>query len=99
MARQRFSDEEVQARLGEVKGWEVIDGKLHREFQFSNFLEAFGFMTQVAMLAERRNHHPDWSNVYDRVVIDLWTHDAGGFTALDFDLAQAISRLLDGSRD
>jgi 4a-hydroxytetrahydrobiopterin dehydratase len=51
------------------------------------------------MLAERRNHHPDWSNVYDRVVIDLWTHDAGGFTALDFDLAQAISRLLDGSND
>jgi 4a-hydroxytetrahydrobiopterin dehydratase len=99
MARQRFSDEEVQARLAEVEGWEMIDGKLHREFQFSSFLEAFGFMTQVAMLAERRNHHPDWTNVYDRVAIDLWTHDAGGLTALDFDLAQAVSRLHHGSHD
>ncbi|NNG15347.1 MAG: 4a-hydroxytetrahydrobiopterin dehydratase [Gemmatimonadales bacterium] len=99
MARQKFSEEEVQARLAEVEGWEMIDGRLHREFQFSNFLEAFGFMTQVAMLAERRNHHPDWSNVYNRVVIDLWTHDAGGLTPLDFDLAQSVSRLLDGGSD
>ena len=94
MTRQRFSDEKVQARLGEVEGWELIDGKLHREFRFANFLEAFGFMTQVAMLAERRNHHPDWSNVYNRVVIDLWTHDVGGLTALDFDLAGAINQTL-----
>ncbi len=94
MARRRFSDEEVQARLGEVEAWELIDGKLHREFRFSNFLEAFGFMTQVAMLAERRNHHPDWSNVYNCVVIDLWTHDASGLTALDFDLAGAINQTL-----
>jgi 4a-hydroxytetrahydrobiopterin dehydratase len=99
MARQKFSEKEVQARLAETGGWELVNGKLHREFQFSSFLEAFGFMTQVAMLAERRNHHPDWSNVYNRVVIDLWTHDAGGLTPLDFDLAQSISRLLDDGRD
>ena len=94
-ARQKLSDAEVEARLGEVEGWEVRDGKLHREFQFPSFVEAFGFMAQVALLAERRDHHPDWSNVYNRVVIDLMTHDAGGLSALDFDLAGAISQVLD----
>ncbi len=90
MARQRLPEVEVRKRLTEVPEWRVEDGRLHREFQFPNFVEAFGFMARVALLAERRDHHPDWSNVYNRVTIDLMTHDAGGITARDFDLASAI---------
>ncbi len=92
MARQRLSDADVQAQLNEVARWEVVEGKLHREFRFTNFVEAFGFMAQVALLAERRDHHPEWSNVYNRVTIDLTTHDAGGLTALDFDLARSVDQ-------
>src|SRR5690554_3832904 len=73
--------------------WRIQDGKLHREFKFANFIAAFGFMTQVAMLAERANHHPEWSNVYSTVVIDLTTHDAGGLSEKDFALAEEISQL------
>lgn len=73
--------------------WRIQDGKLHREFKFANFIAAFGFMTQVAMLAERANHHPEWSNVYSTVVIDLTTHDAGGLSEKDFALAEEISKL------
>lgn len=95
IARQKLLDAEIEARLGQVQGWEVRDGKLHREFQFPSFVEAFGFMARVALLAERRDHHPDWSNVYNRVIIDLNTHDAGGLSALDFDLAGAINQTLE----
>ncbi len=66
---------------------------LRRSFEFADFVEAFGFMSQVALLAERNDHHPDWSNVYNRVVINLSTHVAGGITALDFKLAKLISQL------
>lgn len=95
MARQRLSDADVLAQLTEVPQWKIVEGKLHREFRFTNFVEAFGFMAQVALLAERRDHHPEWSNVYNRVVIDLTTHDAGGLTALDFDLARAVDQVVD----
>ncbi|HSM16553.1 MAG TPA: 4a-hydroxytetrahydrobiopterin dehydratase [Gemmatimonadales bacterium] len=95
MARQRLSDADVLAQLTEVPQWKVVDGKLHREFRFTNFVQAFGFMAQVALLAERRDHHPEWSNVYNRVAIDLTTHDAGGLTALDFDLARAVDQVVD----
>ena len=82
-----------------VDGWSLIEqegsSKLVREFQFGDFLGAFGFMTQVAMLAEVRDHHPNWSNVYNRVVIELCTHDADNtVTDKDIDLATAINRLL-----
>ena len=73
--------------------WEVASGKLHRELRFGDFVTAFGFMASVAIVAERRNHHPEWSNVYNRVTIDLVTHDAGGITANDIDLAAEIDRL------
>lgn len=73
--------------------WSIQAGKLHREFKFPNFVAAFGFMTQVAILAERANHHPEWFNVYNKVVIDLTTHDAGGISQKDFDLAQDISMI------
>ncbi len=76
-------------------GWRVRDGKLHRTFQFTDFVAAFGFMTQVAILANTMNHHPDWSNRYNRVTIDLVTHDAGNtITAADFVLAEQINALL-----
>jgi 4a-hydroxytetrahydrobiopterin dehydratase len=74
--------------------WCIKDGKLYREFKFPNFVVAFGFMTKVAMLAEKANHHPEWFNVYNKVVINLTTHEAGGISKRDFDLAQEISKLI-----
>ena len=84
---------EVVRRLARLPGWETKDGKLHRGFVFEDFAEAFRFMTALAAEAERLGHHPEWSNVYNRVVIDLVTHDAGGITALDFDLAARMEAL------
>ena len=75
-------------------GWAVVDGKLHRELRFRDFSEAFGFMARVALLAEKANHHPNWSNVWNTVVIDLFSHDAGGITDRDAQLAAAINGLL-----
>jgi 4a-hydroxytetrahydrobiopterin dehydratase len=89
MARpSRLTDEEVQRRLGTLAGWELKDGKLRRTFVFKDFAEAFAFMTDVAREAEALNHHPEWSNVYNRVTMDLVTHDPPGLTALDFELAR-----------
>ena len=81
---------EIEARLKALDAWTLESGKLHREFRFANFVEAFGFMTQVALHAEKLDHHPEWSNVYDRVAVDLTTHDAGGITELDFELASRM---------
>ncbi|MBA3280925.1 MAG: 4a-hydroxytetrahydrobiopterin dehydratase [Acidimicrobiia bacterium] len=75
-------------------GWEVCDGKLHREFVFADFSAAFGFMTRVALAAERAGHHPDWSNSWSAVTIDLVSHDAGGLTQRDVDLATTINALM-----
>lgn len=75
--------------------WKEEDNKLTREFQFNNFIEAWGFMNQVALLAEKQDHHPEWSNVYNRVNIALSTHDAGDIvTQKDHQLASAIDKLL-----
>ena len=89
----RLTDEEVRSRLDGLPGWQVVRGKLHRELRFDDFVAAFSFMTSLALVAERMDHHPEWSNVYNRVVIDLTTHDAGGLSAKDFDLAAAADRL------
>lgn len=70
--------------------WVIHDGKLTKRFEFADFVAAFGFMTQVALVAERMNHHPEWSNVYRTVNVQLTTHDAGGLTGLDFELALAM---------
>ena len=75
-------------------GWEVVDGRLHREFEFKDFVEAFGFMASVALLAEKANHHPDWSNSWNKVVIDLMSHDAGAITDRDHAMAEAINNAL-----
>jgi 4a-hydroxytetrahydrobiopterin dehydratase len=77
-----------------VTGWENAGDKLHREFEFGDFVEAFGFMSRVALLAEKANHHPDWSNSWNKVSIELTTHDAGGLTDNDRNLAEAINELV-----
>jgi 4a-hydroxytetrahydrobiopterin dehydratase len=94
MARRKLTDEEIQTRLGDAPGWQVVNGKLHRELRFADFVSAFGFMTSLALVAEAKNHHPEWFNVYGRVVIDLNTHDVGGISELDFELAAAANALL-----
>lgn len=76
------------------EGWSVLDGQLHRELRFADFSEAFGFMARVALLAEKADHHPDWSNSWNTVVIDLVSHDAGGITDRDRRLATAIGALI-----
>jgi 4a-hydroxytetrahydrobiopterin dehydratase len=83
----KLSDKEVASRLHELPDWTLAAGKLHREYKFAGFAEAFGFMSTCALVAQKKDHHPEWSNVFDRVVVDLSTHDAGGITALDFALA------------
>jgi len=88
-----ISEPEIQRRLAEIPGWQLQDGNLVRELRFATFVDAFAFMTAVALVAERMNHHPDWSNVYNTVRIRLSTHDAGGITDKDFALASAISDL------
>jgi 4a-hydroxytetrahydrobiopterin dehydratase len=85
---------DIDHKLPALSGWSLDSEKLYRKFVFANFVEAFGFMSQVALLAERMDHHPEWSNVYNRVDIHLTTHDAGGISERDFDLAQRINRLL-----
>jgi len=75
-------------------GWELHDGKLHRRLSFADFAEAWAFMTRVALVAEKMDHHPDWSNHWNVVDIDLWTHDAGGVTERDRRLAGVINQLL-----
>ena len=86
----KLTDAEIEKALAGLPDWKVVAGKLHRELQFADFVAAFGFMARVALLAEKRDHHPEWSNVWNKVVIDLTTHDAGGITAKDVELAQAI---------
>lgn len=84
----------VKKELERVPAWSLVRGKLRREFAFADFTLAFGFMTQVALLAEKRDHHPDWSNGYGKVVIELVSHDVKGLSARDFELARAIDGLL-----
>jgi 4a-hydroxytetrahydrobiopterin dehydratase len=91
MAAQPLSAAEIEALATDLPGWSLKEGKLHREFRFADFSEAFGFMSRVALAAETLGHHPEWSNVWNRVSIDLTTHDTGGLSDLDRDLARRIS--------
>lgn len=93
MAIQKLSDTQVQQQLARHSAWQLRAGKLYRRLQFGNFVEAFGFMTKVALLAEKADHHPEWFNVYNTVEIHLTTHDAGGISERDFALATAIDAL------
>ena len=89
----KLDDSAIRDALTQLPGWSYANGKLHRELRFRDFVEAFGFLSSVALVAERMDHHPEWSNVYARVSIDLVTHDAGGITELDLELARRISEL------
>jgi 4a-hydroxytetrahydrobiopterin dehydratase len=86
----KLSDEEIGQAIQNLPGWQVVNGKLHREYKFSDFTQAFGFMTMAAIGVEKMNHHPEWFNVYNRVTVDLATHDSGGITKNDLDLASLL---------
>jgi 4a-hydroxytetrahydrobiopterin dehydratase len=85
--RTKLSDAKIAAAVAKLPGWKVVKGKLHREYKFAGFPEAFGFMATAAPTIQKMDHHPEWFNVYNRVTVDLSTHDAGGITQKDFDLA------------
>ena len=89
----RLTEEQVVEWLVGRPGWTLEKGKLHREFRFDDFVAAFGFMSKVALAAERMDHHPEWFNVYNRVVVDLRTHDCDGISDRDFTLAGKIDAL------
>ncbi len=88
--RRKLTDAELDDALTELDGWSVQDGKLHKEYEFEDFVAAFGFMASAALCAERKNHHPEWLNVYNRVRVDLSTHDVGGITTWDVELAKEM---------
>jgi 4a-hydroxytetrahydrobiopterin dehydratase len=92
-----LSDDELAARLAERPAWSVVDGRLHRELTFSGFPQAFAFMTQVALAAERLDHHPDWSNSWNKVVVDITNHASGGLTDRCFHLAAAADDAADAA--
>jgi 4a-hydroxytetrahydrobiopterin dehydratase len=97
MARKALEQNEIDAKLATLNGsggaWSLQSGKLRREFQFRDFVQAFGFMSQAALVAERMDHHPEWFNVYRTVRVELATHDAKGLTQLDFELAAAMNKI------
>ena len=93
MAAKKLSEAEVTGQLVKAKGWSLVNGKLHREFQCKDFVAAFGNMTRVALVAEAMNHHPEWFNVWNKVVIDLNTHSVKGISDLDFTLAGKINEI------
>ena len=90
----RLSPEKISEELKNLSGWSIKDEKLHRDFEFETFNQAFGFMTRAAMEIEKMNHHPEWFNVYNRLTIDLMTHDAGGITQNDVELAKILNSLV-----
>ena len=86
----KFSGPELKKVVSSLKGWTVVDGKLHKEYKFADFIHAFGFMATAALAIEKMGHHPEWFNVYNRVTVDLTTHDAQGITSKDIDLAKLL---------
>lgn len=97
MPARKLSDAEVQTLLSRAKDWRVVNGKLHREFECKDFVTAFGNMTQVALVAESMNHHPEWFNVWNKVVVDLNTHSVKGISDFDFVLAEKIDAIFEPS--
>jgi 4a-hydroxytetrahydrobiopterin dehydratase len=90
----RLSSEKISEELKNLPGWIVKEEKLHRDFEFKDFNQAFGFMTRAAMHIEKMNHHPEWFNVYNKITVDLMTHDAGGITQNDIELAKILNSLV-----
>ena len=94
MPAQPLNPAELATLSTSLPNWQLVAGKLHRDLVFADFVEAFAFMTKVALIAEAMDHHPEWSNVWNRVSIDLVTHDTGGLSNLDVELAQRIDGLI-----
>jgi 4a-hydroxytetrahydrobiopterin dehydratase len=93
----KLSNHEIEEEVTKLLGWKLVNGKLNKSFEFKDFIEAFGFMTKVAMQAEKLNHHPEWFNVYNIVKIDLVTHDLNGISTYDIKLANMINKIQSGS--
>jgi 4a-hydroxytetrahydrobiopterin dehydratase len=93
MTLAKLSDEQIKKELVSLAGWSILNEKLHKEFTFLSFIDAFGFMTTAALHIEKMNHHPEWFNVYNKIIIDLVTHDAGGITQNDINLARILNSL------
>lgn len=93
MALTKLTDEQIKKELTSLAGWNVVNGKLHKDFVFKDFIDAFGFMSQAAIHIEKMNHHPEWFNVYNKIKVDLVTHDAGGITQNDINLARTLNSL------
>ena len=89
----KLTDAQIEAALAGLPGWTLASGKLHREYKFRDFIHAFGFMATAAVAIEARNHHPEWSNVWNSVTVDLATHDAQGITEKDTDLAALLESI------
>jgi 4a-hydroxytetrahydrobiopterin dehydratase len=89
----KLTDAQLESELSKLGEWKLEAGKLHREYAFKDFVAAFGFMASAALVAQAMDHHPEWFNVYNKVRVDLTTHDAGGITALDVKLAQSMEEL------
>lgn len=98
MPAKKLTETEVQALLPKLNGWNAVNGKLHREYECKDFVSAFGNMTRVALVAEAMNHHPEWFNVWNRVVIDLTTHSVKGISDYDFVLAGKIEEIFSPTR-
>ena len=93
MGLAKLSDDQVKEKLKELQGWQLVNGKLHKEFQFKDFNQAFGFMTRAAIHAEKMDHHPEWFNVYNKLKVDLMTNDVGGITENDVKLAKILNSI------
>ena len=94
MKAEKLTEKEISEGLEKLPGWTIKGGNLHHTFEFADFSEAFGFMTRAAMIAESMGHHPDWSNVWNKVVVNLSTHSIGGLSNLDFQLATKMQQLV-----
>ncbi|QRM49186.1 4a-hydroxytetrahydrobiopterin dehydratase [Rhizobium sp. BG6] len=101
MKREKLERTAIQQELAKLEGWSLDEGaaSISKSFKFGSFVQAFGFMTEAALAAEKLNHHPEWFNVYSRVDVKLNTHDAGGLTELDFKLAAAMEKAAAGRID
>ena len=93
MVSPKLTTLQIENEILNLSNWTVQNDKLHKQYHFGSFIEAVGFMASVALVAESMNHHPEWTNVYNRVTIDLTTHDSGGISALDFELAKRADEI------
>ena len=89
----KLTESQISEGLTKLSGWKVLNAKLHREYKFADFAHAFGFMATAAPLIEKNNHHPEWANVYNRVTVHLTTHDSGGITKNDVELAKLLESI------